>query len=231
MATVAYLILVRPLKVMVMKVPQFLAKQFLAKQLAHPSGFVGKHVMGRVLNRTTSAHNLLVLDQLAVQPTDRVLEVGFGGAALLEKIVEKAFEGFVAGVELSEAMVANAQLRFRAEITAGCLEIQQGRAESLPYPNAHFNKACTVNTVNFWPDLARCFGELSRVIQPGGQLILGYPSAQAVRDAGLDQRGFLAYSTDELKTGLVAQGFVPGRLLSGSDVRGAFAVLTAERAG
>lgn len=214
-----------------MKVPQFLAKQFLSKQLAHPSGLFGKYVMGRVLNRTTSAHNLLVLDQLAVQPIDRVLEVGFGGAALLDKIVEKAFEGFVAGMELSEAMVANARARFRAQIAAGRLEIQQGRAESLPYPNARFNKACTVNTVNFWPDLARCFGELARVIEPGGQLILGYPSAQAVRDAGLDQRGFLAYSTDDLKTALVAQGFVPGRVLSGSDVRGTFAVLTAARAG
>ena len=214
-----------------MKVPQFLAKQFLSKQLAHPSGFLGKYVMGRVLNRSTSAHNLLVLDQLTVQSTDRVLEIGFGGAALLAKIVEKAFEGFVAGVELSEAMVANAKVRFRAELTAGRLEIQQGRVESLPYPNAHFNKACTVNTVNFWPDLARCFAELSRVIRPGGQLILGYPADQAIRDAGLEQRGFLAYSTDELKTGLLAQGFVPGLLQSGSDVRGNFWVLTAERVG
>ena len=187
--------------------------------------------MGRVLNRSTSAHNLLVLDQLAVQPTDRVLEIGFGGGALLAKIVEKAFEGFVAGVELSEAMVANAKVRFRAELTAGRLEIQQGRVESLPYPNAHFNKACTVNTVNFWPDLARCFAELSRVIRPGGQLILGYPADQAIRDAELEQRGFLAYSTDELKTGLVAQGFVPKLLQSCSDVRGTFWVLTAERVG
>jgi SAM-dependent methyltransferase len=214
-----------------MKLPQFLAKRFLSKQLACPSGFLGKHVIGRLLNRATSAHNLLVLSQLTVQPTDRVLEVGFGGADLLEKIVSQASEGFVAGVELSEAMVANARVRFCAEITAGRLEIQLGRVESLPYPNAHFNKACTVNTVNFWPDLARCFAELSRVIRPGGQLILGYPADQAIRVAGLDERGFLPYSTDELKTSLVAQGFVPGLLQSGSDVRGVFWVLTAERAG
>jgi len=214
-----------------MKLPQFLAKQFLSRQLAHPSGFLGKYIMGRVLNRSTSAHNSLVLNQLAVQPTDRVLEVGFGGAALLGKIVQQASGGFVAGVELSEVMVANAQVRFRAELTAGRLEIQQGRVESLPYPNAHFNKACTVNTVNFWPDLALCFAELCRVIRPGGRLILGYPAEQAVRDAGLDQRGFLPYSSDELKTALVAQSFVPGLLQSGSDVRGTFWVLTAERAG
>ena len=47
-----------------MKLPQLLAKQFLSKQLARPTGFVGKHIMGRLLNRTTSSHNALVFDQM-----------------------------------------------------------------------------------------------------------------------------------------------------------------------
>jgi SAM-dependent methyltransferase len=173
----------------------------------------------------------MVLIHLAIKPTDRVLEVGFGGAALLEKLVKQATEGFVAGFEISDVMVANAKVRFHTLIAAGRLEIQQGSVESLPYPNAHFNKACTVNTVNFWPNLGLCFAELFRVIQPGGQLILGYPADIAVRGAGLDQRGFLPYSTDELQTALAAQGFIPGVLQKGTDVRGMFFVLMAERAG
>ena len=62
-----------------MKLPQFLAKKFLSKQLARPSGFLGKYMMGRFLDRTTSAHNALVLSQMDIQRTDRVLEIGFGG--------------------------------------------------------------------------------------------------------------------------------------------------------
>jgi hypothetical protein len=49
---------------------------FLARQLARPSGFFGRFVMGRFLNRTTAAHNAMVLEDLAVESTSRVLEIG-----------------------------------------------------------------------------------------------------------------------------------------------------------
>jgi SAM-dependent methyltransferase len=145
-----------------MKLPTLLAKHVLSKQLARPTGFFGRYIMGRLLNRTTSAHNELILQELAVQPSDRVLEVGFGGGALLANIAQQASAGFVAGLELSEEMVANASARMEALVTTGRVEIRQGSVESLPYPEAHFNKACSVNTVYFWPDLARCFAEFSR---------------------------------------------------------------------
>ncbi len=214
-----------------MKLPQFLAKQLLSKQLARPSGFLGKYIMGRLLNRTTSSHNALVLNQMAVQRTDRVLEIGFGGGALLEKIVLRASEGFVAGIDLSEEMVANSRERFQDLIKIGRLEINHGTVESLPFPDANFNKACTVNTIYFWSDLDRCFAELFRVIAPGGELVIGYTAGKDVRGAGLDQSGFIPYSTDELKVALVARGFKPGLLQSGSDKRGNYLVLTAQRAG
>lgn len=54
--------------------------RFLARQLARPSGLLGRYVMGRFLNRTTANHNAMVLEDLAVEPTSRVLEVGFGGS-------------------------------------------------------------------------------------------------------------------------------------------------------
>jgi SAM-dependent methyltransferase len=214
-----------------MKLPQFLAKHILSKQLARPSGFFGKYIMGRLLNRTTSLHNALVLDELAVQRSDRVLEVGFGGAALLEKIIHKASEGFVAGIELSVEMVAKSREQFQDSIKKSHLEIKQGTVESLPFPNTHFNKVCTVNTVYFWADLARCFSELYRVTELGGQLVIGYTADKDVRRAGLDQCGFIPYSTDELKVALLGQGFEPGLVKSGSDKRGDYFVLTAKRLG
>jgi len=72
---------------------------FLATQWARPSGLFGRFVMGRFLNRTTADHNAMVLEDLAVESTSRVLEVGFGGAALLERLCQKASGGFVAGLD------------------------------------------------------------------------------------------------------------------------------------
>jgi arsenite methyltransferase len=214
-----------------MKLPQLLAKHLLSKQLARPTGFVGKYIMGRLLNRTTSSHNALVLNQMNLQHTDRVLEIGFGGGALLEKIFQSTGEGFVAGIEISEEMVVNCTKRFKDLINTGRLEIKQGTVESLPFPDAHFDKACTVNTIYFWSDLNKCFAELFRVIVPGGQFVIGYTADKDVRRAGLDKCGFIPYSTYELKTALEAQGFKPGLLQSGSDKRGDYFVLTAQRLG
>ena len=125
---------------------------------------------------------------------------------MLEKIVQSTPEGFVAGIEISEEMVVNSRERFQDLIRTGHLEIKQGTVESLPFPDAHFNKACTVNTIYFWSDLDKCFAELFRVIVPGGQLVIGYTADKDVRGAGLDQRGFIPYSTDELKAALGITG-------------------------
>jgi hypothetical protein len=51
--------------------------RFLARQLALPSGLFGRLVMARFLNRLNSHHNDMVLKDLALESSSRVLEVGF----------------------------------------------------------------------------------------------------------------------------------------------------------
>ncbi len=203
--------------------------RFLARQLARPSGLLGRYVMGRFLNRTTADHNAMVLEDLAVEPKSRVLEVGFGGAALLENLCQKASRGFVAGLEVSEDMLAAARARLRRQIESGRLDVRQGSVDSLPYPDGDFDNGCSVNTTYFWPDLARGLAEFHRVIRPGGRLVLGFMSAEDISRAGLDRHGFSRHSPEELKSALVATHFRPGSLRSGTDARGTFYSLVAER--
>ena len=54
--------------------------RFIARQLARPSGFIGRWVTARWLNRANAGMNQLTLDTLRPGPTDRVLEVGSGEA-------------------------------------------------------------------------------------------------------------------------------------------------------
>jgi arsenite methyltransferase len=207
----------------------FLARQFLAKQLSRPSGWFGRYIMVHFLNRINTDHNVMVLNALELSSTDRILEVGFGGAALMEKMMQQAGDGLVAGIDISAEMLAAARVRFQSVLSTGRLDLRQGGVEALPYPDASFDKACSVNTVYFWPGLADGLKEFFRVLRPGGLLVLGFVSAEHIRSAGLDQRGFKAYSIEELSVTLTAQGFRPGKLQSGSDKRGTFYVLDAER--
>ena len=135
----------------------------IAKQLGRPSGWFGRYVMGRFLNRKTAAHNEMVRQELAPAPGDRVLEVGFGGAALLERLSAEASNGSVAGVEISDEMLALARKRLRGPIAAGRVVLTRGSVEALPFGDEEFDKACTVNTTYFWSDLgAGLFGSTPR---------------------------------------------------------------------
>lgn len=207
-----------------MKVPQF-----LAKQLSHPSGFVGKYIMGGLLNKKNIFQNESVFNQLNLRSGDRVLEIGFGGADLLGKIIEQTVDGLAAGVDISDEMVKNACEKFRVQIESGRIEIKKGDVELLPYPASFFNKVCSVNTIYFWPDLPRCFLEINRVLRPGGLLILCYASEEYILKAHLNEKGFLHYSNKELEKELIANGFQRVSIQPGSDKRGEHFVLTAER--
>jgi ubiquinone/menaquinone biosynthesis C-methylase UbiE len=206
-------------------------KQFFAGQLGLPSGWFGRNVMGRCLNRSTAVHNDVVRGELAVAPGDRVLEIGFGGAALLEKLSAEASPGSVAGVELSDEMLAAAAGRLRNQIAAGGVVLKRGSVEALPFPDGQFDKACTVNTTYFWPDLVLGLAEVRRVLRPGGRVVIGFMSAEAIQSAGLDRHGFACHSTEQMEKALVAAGFNVTQLRSGSDWRGTFYAMAAERAG
>lgn len=203
--------------------------RFLAAQLARPTGSFGRYVMSPFLNRMNAAHHNMVLEDLAIAPTSQVLEIGFGGAALLERLCRAASAGRVAGLEISEEMVQMARGRLRRWVDADFLQLSVGSVESLPYPDQTFDRACTVHTTYFWPDLGKGLAELQRVMRPGGRLVLGFLSASDIARAGLDRHGFSLHSLEELKEALAAARFKPDSPRSRSDLRGTLYSLVAER--
>ena len=122
--------------------------RIVARQLSHPQGFLGR-IIRLLMNRTNAQLNAFALRQLQLRPTDRVLEIGFGGGATLPALV--AGSAFVAGLDRSLDAVESARARFSA--MAGRTEFCQGNVEAMPFAAASFDKAFTVNTVYFWTSL------------------------------------------------------------------------------
>jgi SAM-dependent methyltransferase len=201
--------------------------RFLANQLARPRGLFGRLFMGRFLNLLNADFNNLILQDLAIEPASRVLEVGFGGGALLQSLCDRSPMGFVAGLELSEEMVARSRLLLRTQIDAGRLELRQGTVESMPFEDEQFDRACAVNTIYFWPDLVSAMREFRRILRPGGLLVLGFLSEDDIGRAGLDRHGFQRHAPDAIEKALQATEFETVSLTSGSDTRGAYFSLVA----
>lgn len=194
-------------------------QKFIARQLAHPSGLVGRMFTARWLNKANARMNQLTRERLAIKPEDRLLEVGFGGGDLLEQILSSTQSEFVAGVDLSVAMVRLVGRRLRSYIEAGKAEVVCGDIEALPYRDGEFTKLCSVNTIYFWRDPSMALTECRRVLRAGGQILLCFNSREDLKAWPIHKHGFRLYEVAEVESLLRVAGFTTIELVSAADAR------------
>ena len=181
-----------------------------------------------MLDRLGRGMNIAALEALDVQAGERVLEVGFGGGDLLGRLLE-AGAGEVVGADASSAMVVHAR---RSYSRAARLRLIEASVTVLPLADRSVEKACSVNSLYFWPNLDAAAWELARVIRPGGMLALCFQTAQSVRDWPGHRFGFHAWEEEEIASAVEAAGFSELVSKRGSDRKlGEFVCLAALRGG
>jgi len=99
----------------------------------------------------------------------RVLDVGCGDAAVASEFARCG--AVVTGLDADPAMVAAARQRIKIEGTQ--VHLVEGEAEKLPFKNAEFDFVLAVTTLCFVRDANRAVMEMTRVLKPGGRLIIG----------------------------------------------------------
>lgn len=150
-----------------------LRHQFIARQSSCPSGLIGNIVAG-VMSAETVRENEITLDLLELNPTDQVLEIGFGHGRTLGRVAGLVSEGFVAGIDISPTMLRMAARRNRRSLQSGRLELREADAACIPYPDGRFDKAFAMHTLYFWSHPSEQFREIRRVLRRGGRFILGF---------------------------------------------------------
>jgi SAM-dependent methyltransferase len=94
----------------------------------------------------------------------RWVDVGCGTGALTEQILALADPEQVVGVDPSEGFLAGA----RARVADPRADFRSGDAQSLPFPDRHFDAVVSGLALNFVPDPGRAVAEFARVTPPGG---------------------------------------------------------------
>jgi arsenite methyltransferase len=104
---------------------------------------------------------------LALQPGERVLDIGAGPGFLADEMAEEvAPRGQVHGVDPSESMLAIAR---RRETT---VEYAVGDALALPYADDSFDAAVATQVYEYVADMPAALAEARRVLKPGGRLLI-----------------------------------------------------------
>jgi ubiquinone/menaquinone biosynthesis C-methylase UbiE len=117
--------------------------------------------------RYTAATTRETLVRLALQPGERLLDLGCGTGALLRELAVRGAPDRLSGVDLSPAMVALARARLPAAVRLAVAD-----AAALPFPAGSFDVVVSSSSFHFWPRPDRVLGELRRILAADGRLAI-----------------------------------------------------------
>jgi ubiquinone/menaquinone biosynthesis C-methylase UbiE len=108
------------------------------------------------------------VDRLQIQPGARMLDVACGTGNLAIPAARKGAQ--VCGIDIAPNLLEQARTRASAESLQATFE--EGDAERLPYPDAHFDLVMSMFGAMFAPRPELVASELARVCRPGGTIAM-----------------------------------------------------------
>lgn len=103
---------------------------------------------------------------LAPASGERILDVGAGKGSVASRVLQVSKGAEVYAVDPDVKKVEAIRTSFPA------IKSSVAGAESLPFPDAFFDKAYTTMALHHFNDLDRALGEIARVLRPGGFFVV-----------------------------------------------------------
>ena len=104
----------------------------------------------------------------ALTPTsgEKILDIGAGKGSVASRVLQVSKGAEVYAIDPNGKKVEAIRLNFPA------IKSSVAGAESLPFPDAFFDKAYTTLALHHFTDLDRALGEIARVLRPGGSFVI-----------------------------------------------------------
>ncbi len=185
-----------------------LFKKFVS-QTRKPEGFLGK----MMVNSMNSGHAKMAdwgLSHIESIVPKEIVELGCGGGRNAGELLKRYPRSRVTAIDYSDVSVRIATDYNKAMIYAGRCNVQQGDVSALMLPEEQYDLATAFETIYFWPGLEKCFGQVAKVLKPGGSFLIvceldGTDEAGQKYEKIID--GMKCYTTSEIESALKAAGF------------------------
>lgn len=147
---------------------------------------------------------------MSVQPGDRILEIGFGTGKLIQTMAKQINHGLIEGVDFSGTMLSVARKRNRTHIANGIVKLIEGNFDAMDFAGHDFTKACSVNTLYFWPEPEETVKKVADLLIPGGKFVVAFEDIEQLAQRNLSDDVFRLYARDDVKDLLHKAGFAGG---------------------
>lgn len=122
----------------------------------------------------------LIKSLLPEQPSQRLLEIGYGSGIFLPELANHTKELY--GIDIHDK---HAEIESVLKDYGISASLSRAEASHLPFPSDYFDSVVSVSALEFVDDLANAVQEIHRVLKKGGSFLLVMPGTSPILDLGL----------------------------------------------
>src|ERR687885_393010 len=108
------------------------------------------------------------VDTLALDPADRVLEVGCGHGVAVSLVCERLASGRITAIDRSPKMIEMAARRNREHVATGRAVLKTAALEKADFGDERFDKVFAFNVAPFWLQPREALGIVRQHLAPDG---------------------------------------------------------------
>jgi SAM-dependent methyltransferase len=146
------------------------------------------------------------VDTLALDPGDRVLEVGCGHGVAVSLVCERLAGGRITAIDRSPKMIAMAARRNREHVERGTAVLQAAAIADADLGDERFDKVFAFNVAPFWLEPETTLDIVRRHLAPGGTLSVFWDARHSQPDRATEL-------AEELAGKVLRAGFTVERVL------------------
>ncbi|MBI4675295.1 MAG: class I SAM-dependent methyltransferase [Chloroflexi bacterium] len=145
-------------------------------KIFHPEGipWLGTVVYNLVSGASIfqQSYEVIARDILSYCAQGSLLDIGTGPGWLLLKLHQQAPQMRLVGMDVSSAMVAQAQENILAAGLSDVIAVREGNASRIPFADGSFDIVVSTGSIHHWKDPITALNEIHRVLKPDSYALL-----------------------------------------------------------